>query len=136
MIIFLFHYVVPQNFPSHISQHMASEVPKLLKKFQEFDQTSSPPKHWAHKLGFWLSQGQMDFWCFKWLSWFIIGLQYCSYQVSSLASQICSVNCSDDWKLTVLGKKLIMVNIQSNLVIFGQHQHFEVIFIIWSKFVP
>ena len=32
----LFIGVVPQNLPSHISQHMESEVPKWLKEVQEF----------------------------------------------------------------------------------------------------
>ena len=36
-------------------------------------------------------------------------------------------------KSVVLDKKSTVVNIQSNFIIFGQHQYFEVIFIIWSR---
>ena len=62
------------------------------------------------------------------------GSQECSCQVSCLASQVFPSNDSDDWKLIVLSTKSTMVNIQSNFKIFGQHQHFEVTFIIWSRF--
>ena len=53
-------------------------------------------------------------------------------QVSCLTQQVCSVNCPDAWKSTVLGQKSTVVQIHSNFKFFGQHQHFEVIFIIWS----
>ena len=85
------------------------------------------------QLGFSISQGILCFQGLKWFSWFSIDIQACLCRVSILASQVCSINGSDDWKSTALGKKSIMVNIQSNLNIYGQHQHFEVIFIILSK---
>ena len=53
--------------------------------------------------------------------------------VSSLISQVCLVNCSYGWKSVILDKKSTIVNIQSNFIIFGQHQYFEVTFIIWSR---
>ena len=63
----------------------------------------------------------------------LICLQDCPCQVSCLALQVCSVNYSNAWKSTILGQKSTMVYIQSNFKFFGQHQHFEVISIIWSR---
>ena len=83
------------------------------------------------QLGLWVSQRRLVLKCLKCFPWFSIGLQQCTYQVSSHASQVCSVNGSNDWKSTVLDKKSTTANIQSNFNIFGQNQHFEVIFIIW-----
>ena len=42
-------------------------------------------------------------------------------QVSSLAEEVCSVNCSKAWKSTMLGQKSNVAHIQSNFKIFGQH---------------
>ena len=76
------------------------------------------------QLGFCVSQEILGSQCLNWFSWFSIGLQGCSCQASSLASQVCSVNGLNDWKSTILDKKSTVANIQSNLKIFGQHQGF------------
>ena len=85
------------------------------------------------KLGFWVSQRKLDFQGLKWTSWYLICPKLSPCQVSSLTMQDFSVNCSNGQQSIVLSKKSTVVNIQSNFKIFGQHQHFEVIFIIWSR---
>ena len=75
----------------------------------------------------------MDIHCFKWSSYLVICFKESPCQVSSLTSQVSSYNCSDGGKSVVLVKKSTVVNIQSNFIIFGQHQYFEIIFIIWSR---
>ena len=52
-------------------------------------------------------------------------------QISSLAEEVCSVNCSKVQKSIVLGKKSIVTQIHSNFNIFCQHSHFEIYLIIW-----
>ena len=85
------------------------------------------------KLGFCVSQGKLDFQGLKWISWYLICLKASPCQVSSLTVQNFPVNCSNGQQSIVLSKKSTLVNIQSNFKIFGQHQHFEVTFIIWSR---
>ena len=63
------------------------------------------------QLGFCVFQGSVGFKDLKWFPLSSIGLQQCLCHVSSLASQVCSVNNSDDWKSTIFGKKSTMVNI-------------------------
>ena len=69
----------------------------------------------------------------QWSSCLLICFKESPWQDSSLTGQLSSDNCSDGWKSVVLDKKSTVVNIQSKLLIFGQHHHFEVIFIIWSR---
>ena len=54
----------------------------------------------------------------KLLSWIIMDPQDCSYQVSSLESQNCSVCWSYNLKSTVLGKKSNVVRLQPNFKIW------------------
>src|ERR1043165_2200631 len=75
----------------------------------------------------------MDFQQLQWSSFLLICFKDSPCQVSRLTSQVSSDNCSDGWKSVVLVKKSTVVNIQSNFMIFGQHPHFEVTFIILSR---
>ena len=59
-----------------------------------------------------------------WISWIILYPQDFSCQVSSLGSHFCSVNWSIYLKSAILGKKSIVANLQSNLIICDPHQHY------------
>ena len=104
----------------------------ILKDSSRVDQTNSLLDN-QPKLGFGISQIKMDFQHLQWPSCLLICFKDSPCQVSSFTSQVSSDSCSDGWKSVVLVKKSTMVNIQSNFLIFGQHPHFEVTFIIWSR---
>ena len=91
------------------------------------------PKKSTPQLGFWFYQVKDGLYCHKWSSYLLICLKVSPCQVSSLTAQVCSFNCSYDWKSLALDKKSIMANMKSNFIMFGQHQDFEVTFIIWSR---
>src|ERR1051325_765011 len=66
----------------------------ILKDFTRVDQTN-PLLSNQPKLGFCSSQVKMDFQCSKWSSCLIMCSKESPCQVSSLTSQIYSVNCSN-----------------------------------------
>ena len=124
--------VVPQNLPSHISQHMAREVPKLLKEVQELTRQTLSQGSLPHiRVSFFLKMLESKG------SQIPCKVLICSQdhpcQGSSLAEEVCSVNCSKAWKSNVLRQKSFVAHIQSNFKCFGQHPHFEVLFIILSR---
>ena len=104
----------------------------MLKDSSRVGQTNSLLDN-QPKLGFGYPQIQMDLQHLQWSSCLLICFKESPCQVYSLTSKVPSDNCSDGWKSVVLDKKSTVVNIQSNFLIFGQHPHFEVTFIIWSR---
>ena len=132
MLFFVVYIIQSCYTPKFSVLFLRSRYISILKNYSRVDQTN-PLLSNQPKLGFCHSQVKMDFQCSKWPSYLILCFKESPCQVSSLTSQNCSSNCSDSWKSAVLDKKSIMVNIQSNFIIFGQHQYFEVIFIIWSR---
>src|ERR1051325_4962051 len=66
----------------------------ILKDSSRVDQTNSLLGN-QPKLGFGISQIQMDFQLLQWFSCFLICFKYSPCQVSSLTSQVSSDSCSD-----------------------------------------
>ena len=104
LFFWLWWVLFPKIFPPIFHSRHSSSVLKCSRWLKNWSDKFSS---WAMgpQLGFCVSKGRLGFKGIKWFSWLSIGLQQCKCQVSSLVSQVYSVNGSNVWKSIVLGKK-------------------------------